>query len=192
MALYTIGHSTLGIDEFVAMLEAHGVDELVDVRRFPGSRRHPQFGSAALEASLANAGIAYHHAEVLGGRRAAHADSPHGAWRNASFRGYADHMDTPEFQTALNELLGAAAERNVVVMCAEAVPWRCHRNLIADAATAHGEVVHHIHTAARAEPHVLSKHAQPRPDGTVEYPAEGGSNATSQEDLFGSWRQDLL
>lgn len=171
MALFTIGHSTRGIDEFIALLEAHGIDELVDVRRFPGSRRHPQFGSAALEASLAAAGIGYRHIEVLGGRRDALPDSPHGAWRNASFRGYADHMDTPEFQAALDEVLASAESRNVVVMCAEAVPWRCHRNLIADAATARGVDVLHIHTADRAEPHTLSKHARPRPDGTVEYPA---------------------
>lgn len=184
MALFTIGHSTRGLDEFIALLEAHGIDELVDVRRFPGSRRHPQFGSAALEASLAQAGMAYRHAEVLGGRRDVRADSPHGAWRNTSFRGYADHMDTAEFQAALEEVLTEAESRNVVVMCAEAVPWRCHRNLIADAATARGVTVLHIHTPERAEPHALSKHARARADGTVEYPPAGGSAGTAQEDLF--------
>ena len=185
MALYTVGHSTREADAFIALLSAHGIDVLVDVRRFPGSRRHPQFGSDPLRSALTGSGIGYRHAEALGGRRTARPDSPHGAWRNASFRGYADHMDTTEFQEALNEVLAEAEACNVALMCAEAVHWRCHRNLIADAATARGVGVFHIHSAERVERHTLSPHADVRPDGTVAYPAPAAAGlGEAQEDLF--------
>ncbi len=181
MGLFTVGHSTRPLPDFVALLQAHGIRRLVDVRRFPGSRRHPQFGREALAEALAAAGIGYAHMEALGGRRRVAPDSPNDAWRNASFRGYADHMASPAFRQALEEVLRAAAREDVVVMCAEAVPWRCHRNLIADAAVARGVAVRHILTPERADAHRLSAHARRLPDGGLVYPA----HAATQPDLFG-------
>jgi uncharacterized protein (DUF488 family) len=145
---------------------------LVDVRRFPGSRRHPQFSREALEQSLADGGIAYVHEPELGGRREPRADSPNSAWRLAAFRGYADHMATTAFKQALDRLIRHASERPTAVMCAEAVPWRCHRQLISDALQARGVNVQHILGAGRTEPHKLNPAARPQPDGTIEYPAQ--------------------
>lgn len=181
--IYTIGHSTRTIEQFIALLRENGVELLVDVRRFPGSRRHPQFGSAALAASLAAAGIGYAHAEPLGGRRGGDADpsSPNTAWRNAAFRAYADYMATPPFRAALERLVALSRERRTVIMCAEAVPWRCHRRLITDALLARGIPVADITGPGGPAPARLSEHALPRPDGTVVYPATPGV----QEDLFG-------
>jgi len=180
--LYTIGHSTRSIEQFVALLREHGIELLVDVRRFPGSRRHPQFGSAALAASLAEAGIAYAHAEALGGRRdsEAGAASPNTAWRNAAFRAYADYMATPAFRAALDRLIAESSERVTAIMCAEAVPWRCHRRLITDALLARGVSVADITGPGAATPARLSEHALVRPDGSIIYPAAPGV----QEELF--------
>jgi uncharacterized protein (DUF488 family) len=180
--LYTIGHSTRTIEQFVALLREHGVELLVDVRRFPGSRRHPQFGSAALAASLAEAGVAYAHAEALGGRRdsEAGAASPNTAWRNAAFRAYADYMATPPFRAALDRLIAESGERVTAIMCAEAVPWRCHRRLITDALLARGVSVADITGPGAATPARLSEHALVRPDGSIIYPAAPGV----QEELF--------
>jgi uncharacterized protein (DUF488 family) len=180
--VYTIGHSTRSIEQFIALLAEHGVELLVDVRRFPGSRRHPQFESAALAASLAEAGIAYLHAEALGGRRSSgkSAASPNTAWRNDAFRAYADYMATPEFRRALDRLVALSAERAAAVMCAEAVPWRCHRRLITDALLARGIPVADIVGPGPAAPAHLSEHAVVSADGLVVYPAPGGA----QEDLF--------
>jgi uncharacterized protein (DUF488 family) len=180
--IYTIGHSTREIDEFVALLKEHGVEVLVDVRRFPGSRRHPQFGSAALAGSLRAAGIGYHHAEALGGRRRSDIDasSPNTAWRNEAFRAYADYMATPPFRAALDELIGIGRERTAVIMCAEAVPWRCHRRLITDALLARGIPVMDILGPGPASTARLSEHALPQPDGGVIYPA----SREVQEELF--------
>lgn len=130
--VFTVGHSTRPIEDLLALLAEHGVRTLVDVRRFPGSRRHPQYSRDALAASLAAAGIQYVHEPGLGGRRAARPDSPHTAWRVEAFRGYADYMETPEFQAALERLIQRAEVETVAILCAEAVPWRCHRSLIAD------------------------------------------------------------
>ncbi len=181
--VYTIGHSTRTIDELIALLREHGVEVLVDVRRFPGSRRHPQFGSAALAESLRAAGIGYRHAEALGGRRAAdiHAASPNTAWRNAAFRAYADYMATPPFRTALAELIAVSRERTASVMCAEAVPWRCHRRLITDSLLARGIPVADIIGPGPASAARLSEHARVQPDGGVIYPA----TPAVQEELFG-------
>ena len=181
-AVFTIGHSTRTIGEFIALLRANGVGLLVDVRRFPGSRRHPQFGSEALAASLAEAGIAYRHEEALGGRRSSDRSagaSPNTAWRVAAFRAYADYMATPPFRAALERLMADAAETRPVIMCAEAVPWRCHRRLITDALLARGVPVLDIIGPGPAAAAVLSPHALVQPDGDLVYPA------TPQVDLFG-------
>lgn len=180
--IYTIGHSTRTIEQLMALLAEHGVRVLVDVRRFPGSRRHPQFGSAALAASLAEHGIQYVHAEALGGRRSgeAGAASPNTTWRNDAFRAYADYMATAPFRAALARLMETGAERTTAIMCAEAVPWRCHRRLITDALLARGVPVADITGPGAASPARLSEHAVVRDDGSVIYPAPGGV----QEDLF--------
>lgn len=141
------------------------------MRRFPGSRRHPHFGSDALRASLETAGIAYRHAPELGGRRAPARDSANRHWRNTGFRGYADYMATPEFRAALATLLDDVRRERTVVMCAEAVPWRCHRNLIADAVVAAGLPVVHILGAGQAQEHTLNAAARIAADGSLRYPA---------------------
>ena len=168
MPLYTIGHSTRSIDEFLGLLAEHGIDRLVDVRRFPGSRRNPQFGRDALPASVSAAGVEYRWVEALGGRRSRRPDSPHTAWRVPAFAGYADHMDTPGFQTAAAELLAAAETRAVAVLCAEARPEQCHRRLIADHATAQGVPVTHILAPGRSAVHQLPDFARVV-DGRVIY-----------------------
>jgi uncharacterized protein (DUF488 family) len=169
--IYTIGHSTRELAEFLALLAAHRVTQVVDVRRYPASRRHPQFARDALAMVLDETGIRYHHEPALGGRRAARRDSANTAWRSAGFRGYADYMETPDFEAAVARLRDLARARPTAILCAEAVPWRCHRQLIADALVARGEEVSHILGAARAEPHRLSAHAQALPGGRLRYPA---------------------
>lgn len=151
---------------------------LVDVRRFPGSRRHPQFAREALSRALEAAGIAYRHEPDLGGRRQPRPSSPNGAWRNDAFRGYADHMATPDFAAALERLLQSPA--GTAILCAEAVPWRCHRQLIADALVARGAEVSHILGPGRRQPHALHADAHVAPGGAVTYPARG-----RQGGLFG-------
>lgn len=167
----TIGHSTRALDELIALLREHRIDLVVDVRTYPGSRRHPQFDREALEASLPAAGIEYRHEPALGGRRSPSPDSPNTAWRVAGFRAYADHMATTEFGGALERLLELARTRRPAIMCAEAVPWRCHRQLIADALVAAGAEVRHVLGPGRAERHALNEHARILPDGTLVYPA---------------------
>ena len=181
MGLYTIGHSTRPLPEFIELLHAHGISRVIDVRRFPGSRRYPQYGQVQLQSGLEVEGIGYVHVEALGGRRSTNAESTNTAWRNASFRAYADYMATPEFRRALDELLARAADEDVAVMCAEAVPWRCHRNLIADAAVARGVDVRHITGPSAPSRHKLSRHGVVRADGTVSYPAP----TAAQTDLLG-------
>jgi uncharacterized protein (DUF488 family) len=156
----TIGHSTRGIDEFIALLKTHGVGRLVDIRTVPKSRRNPQFDTEALADSLKRAGIEYIHMSDLGGLRHPRKDSTNSAWRNDSFRGYADYMETPEFDHALERLLQLAAERRTTIMCAEAVPWRCHRSLVADAIVACGHDVEHILGDARLDRHMLTPFAR--------------------------------
>ncbi len=165
--LFTAGHSTRPIAELLAMLAEPGVELLVDVRRFPGSRRHPQYSRDALAASLAAAGIGYRHEPDLGGRRQPLPGSPNAAWRVAAFRGYADHMETAEFGAALARLLRSAEEAPAVILCAEAVPWRCHRRLISDAAAARGWEVVHLLAPGRSERHALDPNARvvPGPGG---------------------------
>lgn len=142
--VWTLGHSTRPLPEFLELLGRFRIEALADVRRFPASRRHPQYAASALEAVLTTRGIEYRWLPELGGRRKPRPDSPHTAWRNASFRGYADHMDTTEFGRAFDELLELAQHRRTAIMCAEALWWRCHRALIADALRVRGFEVMHI------------------------------------------------
>jgi uncharacterized protein (DUF488 family) len=160
LPLFTLGHSTRSIDELLGLLAEHRIELLVDVRRFPGSRRHPQFAREALAGSLAGAGVDYLHEPDLGGRREPRPDSPNTAWRVAAFRGYADYMDSEPFAAALRRLLQRAARSRTVILCAEAVPWRCHRRLIADAATARGVEVLHILGRGRLQRHELDPKAR--------------------------------
>lgn len=169
--IFTVGHSTRAIEELLALLAEHSVDLLVDVRRFPGSRRYPQFGRDALAASLARAGIGYRHEADLGGRRAPAPDSPNTFWRNAGFRGYADHLATAEARAALERLAADERGHRPAVLCAEAVPWRCHRQLIADALTARGLEVVHLLAPGRSARHALHPHARALPGGRLVYPA---------------------
>ena len=168
--IYTVGHSTRPLEEFLRLLCAHGVERVVDVRRYPASRRHPHFTRDALAGALGAAGIAYRHEPDLGGRRQPSRDSVNTGWRSAGFRGYADYMDTAPFRAALERLIELAADRPTTVLCAEAVPWRCHRQLIADALTARGVEVRHILGPGVPELHRLSPHAQVLPDGRLRYP----------------------
>lgn len=142
--VWTIGHSARTIDDFLALLEAHAIERVADVRRYAGSRAHPHFNPEPLAAALAARGIEYLPFPELGGRRAARPDSANTVWRNAAFRGYADYMDTPEFAGGLERLLHVASEGRTALMCAEAVWWRCHRSMIADALKAGGVPVLHI------------------------------------------------
>ena len=167
--VFTIGHSTRLIEEFIELLHDAGVDLLVDVRRFPMSRRYPHFNREALAAALRNAGIEYRHEEVLGGRRRPAAGSPNTAWRNEQFRGYADHMDTAPYQAALKRVMDDARERVQAVMCAEAVSWRCHRNLLADALVARGVEVQHILELGKRNVHKLHAEAQVLTGGRLIY-----------------------
>src|SRR5215475_2955695 len=127
LELWTVGHSTRPLEEFLSVLKAHRIEAVADVRSFPGSRRYPQYGKDALQASLAQIGIAYRWMPALGGRRRPAADSPNTVWRNAGFRGYADYMQTEAFAAALDELLDFARLSRTAIMCAESVWWRCHR-----------------------------------------------------------------
>ena len=169
----TIGHSTRPVVELIEMLKAHGVKRLIDVRTLPKSRHNPQYNREALEPVLRDAGIGYEHMKDLGGLRHPRKDSPNTGWRNESFRGYADYMQTPEFASALEKLVAAAAQEPVAVMCAEAVPWRCHRSLIADALTARAYPVEHIMSATKSDRHTMTSFA--KVEGTsITYPAVTG------------------
>jgi uncharacterized protein (DUF488 family) len=170
-ALLTIGHSNRPIDEFLGLLEAHGVTLVADVRKLPGSRANPQFNADALAESLRSRGIGYVHLPGLGGLRKGAADSPNGGWENASFRAFADYMLTPEFERALEQLLELSQGERPAIMCSEAVPWRCHRGLIADALTVRDVAVAHIMTPKRTDRHKLRDWA--RVDGTrITYPPQ--------------------
>ncbi len=169
LRVLTIGHSTRPLDVFAELLCAHGVEHLVDVRTVPRSRNNPQFNGETLPEALAAYGIGYTRLAGLGGLRHTHADSPNTAWRNLSFRGYADHMATPEFTSGIEALLVLAGQQQTAVMCAEAVPWRCHRSLIADALIVRGVAVEDILSVSRRKPHCLTPFA--RIEGTrITYP----------------------
>lgn len=165
--LYTIGHGTAPIEDFIAQLRDAGVSSLVDVRRFPGSRRNPQYGSETLAHALREAGIAYRHDPDLGGRRRASADSPNVGLRHEAFRAYADYMATPPFHAAFATLLDEAAQQPTAIACSETVWWRCHRRLIADATVllAHRPVLHLLGGARK--PHIVTDSALVRGDDVV-------------------------
>ena len=167
--LFSIGHSTRSLDAFVGLLRAHGVGKLADVRTAPGSRRHPRFARDALGAAMRDRGIAYGHFPALGGLRRPRADSSNTGWQNSGFRGFADYMETPAFAKALEDLLAFAGDERTSMMCAEALWWRCHRRLIADALTLRGIAVQHIVSEARATPHEITPFARIA-DGRLSYP----------------------
>jgi len=167
--LWTIGHSTRTFDELFDALRAHGVTMVADVRKLPRSRRHPQFSIDVLPATLSAAGLRYVHLPGLGGLRRGRADSINRAWRNPSFRAYADYMQTEAFAHELDALLALAARERVAIMCAEALWWRCHRSLIADVLVARRIPVYHIMSLGSAPPHQLREWARVR-RGRVTYP----------------------
>ena len=168
-SIWTVGHSTRPIEEFLELLHAHEIQLLVDIRTMPYSRRNPQFNTGALAESLVNAGLRYHHLPALGGRRKSRPDSMNRGWRSAGFRGYADYMQTDEFRGGLAELMASGTSAPTAIMCAEAVPWRCHRSLIADALVSRGWQVRHILTTAEAPPHQITPFARIE-HGTLTYP----------------------
>jgi uncharacterized protein (DUF488 family) len=168
MKIWTIGHSTHSEEEFGRILLAHEIETLVDVRTFPGSRRYPQFNKPVLSAFLKSLGINYLHEPRLGGRRTARKDSHNTAWRNAQFRGYADHMETREFADGIKELLELACSSRTAVMCAEAVWWRCHRSLLADYLKAAGHTVIHVIDEQKTEEHPFTSAAR-IVDGELSY-----------------------
>ena len=165
IAVLTIGHSTRPIEGFLRLLRSHGVGRVVDVRTVPRSQRNPQFDRDVLPAALQDAGIAYTHLAGLGGLRHPKADSPNTGWRNRSFQGFADYMQTAEFEQGLAALIDVARGKRVAVMCAEVLPWRCHRSLISDALTVRGISVAHIFDQKPARPHRLTPWAHV--EGTV-------------------------
>ncbi len=159
-AVWTIGHSTRPGADFIHILKAHQIKTLIDVRSFPGSRRYPQFNSSALSESLAGEGITYYHLPTLGGRRRPSPGSKNTAWRNPSFRAYADHMETVEFKKGIEKLLEFARKSRTAVMCAEALWWRCHRSLIADYLKAPGSTVIHVSDERQTEIHPYTSAAR--------------------------------
>ncbi len=159
LPVLTVGHSTRAIEEFVRLLEAHGVKSIVDVRTIPRSRRNPQFNQESLPDTLRISGIDYFHLKELGGLRHPKVDSDNKAWTNLSFRGFADYMQTHEFEAGLEKLIALTQKRSVAIMCAEALPWRCHRWLLADALSVRGIQVEHIMTAKTRRKHVATKWA---------------------------------
>ncbi len=171
LTIFTIGHSTHPIDAFLDLLRAHGVRQLIDIRTVPKSRHNPQFNSDGLARACRAAGIRYLHLKELGGLRPARRDSVNLGWRNLSFRGYADYMQTPEFAAALARAIELAEARPTALMCAEAVPWRCHRSLVADALSLRGVRVLEIVSARAPTEHRLTPFARVR--GThISYPAD--------------------
>jgi uncharacterized protein (DUF488 family) len=170
-AVFTVGHSTLPIERFIALLRAYGIERLADIRTVPGSRHNPQFNNTALAGSLTAAHIEYVHLRALGGLRYARKDSPNTGWRNGGFRGYADYMQSEEFQEALGTLIQLSRQKRVAIMCAEAMPWHCHRSLVADALSVRDVPVVEILSESSYRMHKLTDFA--RVDGAqISYPPE--------------------
>jgi uncharacterized protein (DUF488 family) len=181
--IFTIGHSTHPLDEFIAILKTHGVGQLVDVRTIPRSRHNPQFNRDTLSAKLRNIHIGYRHMKGLGGLRHSRKDSPNTGWRNASFRGFADYMQTDEFETNLEKLIELAKKKQVAIMCAEAVAWRCHRSLIADALTVRGIAVEHITSRTHRQAHTLTPFAH-RDGERLIYPSDATPDLPTLHDAL--------
>jgi len=170
MTIFTIGHSTRTTAQFVELLKAHGVEKVIDIRTIPRSSFNPQFNEKRLAASLRKKGIGYEHLAALGGLRRTKKDSVNMGWRNASFRGYADYMQTADFKKGFAALMKEARGKEVAIMCAEAVPWRCHRSLVADALTKKKCIVRHITSQKTAQKHALTSFLKMR-KGQIVYPA---------------------
>ncbi len=171
VTVYTLGHSTREIEDFLRLLRAYGIKRLVDIRTIPRSRHNPQFNRETLSKFLRNRRINYRHMRSLGGLRHALKDSVNSGWRNASFRGFADYMQTPEFEEALLNLIDLAGEKPLAIMCAEAVPWRCHRSLVGDALIVRGINVQDIYSETNVKTHALSAMAWVR-GKNITYPVE--------------------
>ena len=186
--IWTLGHSTRSIEDFIALLRHYRIEAVADVRRFPGSRRLPQFGQEALRASLQEAGIVYQLITELGGRRRPAADSVNTAWRNTSFRGYADHTATPEFATGLARLQQLAATRRTSMMCAEILWWRCHRSLVSDVLMVSGTRVMHIQDEKHIEEHPYTRPARLY-RGQLTYDATRGKPLNARERSQGVQQQ---
>jgi uncharacterized protein (DUF488 family) len=178
--IFALGHSTRSFDAFVKLLHAHDIHILADIRTVPQSRRHPQYAQAFLERALPLENIRYVHLKPLGGLRKPKPDSVNLGWKNSSFRGYADYMQTPEFENGLAELIALARTGNVALMCAEGNPFRCHRQLVADALTARGIPVRHIVSRKTARRHTLNPRAHVQ-DGHVTYPADAANNSDAND-----------
>ena len=190
LTVYTVGHSTLSLDEFVELLRSYGIERLVDVRTIPRSRHNPQFNRDTLGKFLRNRNIGYRHLKELGGLRHARADSLNTGWHNASFRGFADYMQTPEFAAAVAKLVELAKEKATAIMCAEAVPWRCHRSLIGDALIVRGLNVMDIYTPKSSKPHAITTMAKIH--GTrVTYPAPAEEKSPLSAHGTASRRRDV-
>jgi uncharacterized protein (DUF488 family) len=168
LSIWTIGHSTRPIEELIQILQSFRIDTLIDVRSFPGSRRYPHFNKENLQSSLASAKIDYLHLPELGGRRKTRPDSLNVAWRNESFRGYADYMETPQFAAGIERLMQLARSQRIAIMCSEAVWWRCHRSLISDYLKVSGVDVMHIMAAEKSETHPFTS-AATIVDGQLSY-----------------------
>src|SRR5215467_4018368 len=176
-AIFTLGHSTLPIERFVAVLQAYGIERLADIRTIPRSRHNPQFNDTTLANSLRAQHLDYVHLRALGGLRHARKDSPNTGWRNESFRGFADYMQTEEFESALEALIRMGKEKRLAIMCAEAVPWRCHRSLVADALSVRGVPVIEILSETNYRTHTLTPFAHV--EGTrISYPPEQSPSGT--------------
>lgn len=174
ITVWTVGHSTRSWDAFLALLQAHAIEAIADVRRFPGSRRYPWFASDAMAQRLPAAGIDYLWLPQLGGRRKTRPGSPNGAWRNAAFQGYADHMASEEFAQGWTRLHDLSVRRRTAVMCAEALWWQCHRRLISDLLQHRGIEVVHLMDAGHVQPHPPNPDARPAGDGLIYPPAQAG------------------
>jgi uncharacterized protein (DUF488 family) len=178
LTVFTIGHSTRTWKAFLELLRMHGIERVVDVRSIPRSRHNPQFNRETLSAKLRGAGIGYVHLRKLGGLRHARRDSPNMGWRNASFRGFADYMQTPDFEAGLQRLIKLAKQKRSAIMCAEAVPWRCHRSLIADALTVRGIRAADIVSGKRVQVHTFTSFGRVRGDCII-YPAAAAEGVES-------------
>jgi len=189
VTIFTVGHSTHSLDDFIGLLRAYGIERLVDVRTIPRSRHNPQFNHDTLGKFLRNRRIGYSHMKELGGLRHARADSPNTGWHNPSFRGFADYMQTPEFASAVAKLIELATEKITAVMCAEAVPWRCHRSLIGDALVIRGVEVRDIFSSKTTKPHVLTAMAMVR-GNTVTYPAQEADKSNMSDLLWTEKRKE--